>query len=484
MTTNLDRERDNWSFQTKELIDTLPLPWTRGLLYFLIIFVSIILPWAIFSKVDETGVGPGKLEPQGETVKLDAITAGEVEKIYVREGQEVKAGQPILTLDSSLIGQEIQQIEEKIEGQKSRLSQQKGMKSQLEVSLATQRQQNRAAEAEKEASIEQARENVSALVQKAKISLEEQQARINQAKTALDRSQTDYPILKSRYQTALKEVDRYRKAWEDGAISEVQFIEREDNAKERQQLYERGKAEVKENQHKLAELESTYRQTSQQTSADIAQARLQLQERQRGYQSLRHSNELALLRIQEQIKNLETEIATLASEIAQSESQRQALQIQLSQRVLKANTDGTIFSLPIKRAGAVVQSGTRIAEIAPKGSRFILKAEMPTDQSQFLRAGMPVKVKFDAYPFQDYGVIGGKITKKSPTAIEKETATGKINVFELEIQLDRSCIQKGNQCIPLNPGDTATAEAIVRQRRVIDYILEPFKVLQKDGLKL
>ena len=193
---------------------------------------------------------------------------------------------------------------------------------------------------------------------------------------------------------------------------------------------------------------------------------------------------MALLRIQEQIKNLETEIAALASEIAQTESQRQALQIQLSQKVLKANTDGTIFLLPIKRAGAVVQSGTRVAEIAPKGSRFILKAEMPTAQSQFLRVGMPVKVKFDAYPFQDYGIIGGKITKKSPTAIEKETATGKINVFELEIQLDRSCIQKGSQCIPLNPGDTATAEAVVRQRRVIDYILDPFKDLQKDGLKL
>ena len=68
-------------------------------------------------------------------VKLDAITAGEVEKIYVREGQEVKAGQPILTLDSLLIGKEIQQIEERIEGQKSRLSQQKLVKSQLEISV-------------------------------------------------------------------------------------------------------------------------------------------------------------------------------------------------------------------------------------------------------------------------------------------------------------------------------------------------------------
>ncbi|ELP54044.1 hypothetical protein O53_2857 [Microcystis aeruginosa TAIHU98] len=58
-----------------------------------------------------------------------------MEKIYVREGQEVKAGQPILTLDSLLIAKEIQQIEERIEEQKSRLSQQKLVKSQLEISV-------------------------------------------------------------------------------------------------------------------------------------------------------------------------------------------------------------------------------------------------------------------------------------------------------------------------------------------------------------
>ncbi|MDB9370897.1 hypothetical protein PN456_18440 [Nodularia spumigena CS-586/05] len=41
-----------------------------------------------------------------------------------------------------------------------------------------------------------------------------------------------------------------------------------------------------------------------------------------------------------------------------------------------------------------------------------------------------------------------------------------------------------NQCIPLNPGDTATAEVIVRQRRIIDFLLDPFKQLQQGGVKL
>ena len=41
-----------------------------------------------------------------------------------------------------------------------------------------------------------------------------------------------------------------------------------------------------------------------------------------------------------------------------------------------------------------------------------------------------------------------------------------------------------NQCIPLRPGDTVTAEVVVRQRRIIDFVLDPFKKLQKGGLQL
>jgi hemolysin D len=51
--------KEDWSYATKELLDTLPQAWTRGLLYFLLIFIAIVLPWAIFSKIDETGNARG-----------------------------------------------------------------------------------------------------------------------------------------------------------------------------------------------------------------------------------------------------------------------------------------------------------------------------------------------------------------------------------------------------------------------------------------
>ena len=38
--------------------------------------------------------------------------------------------------------------------------------------------------------------------------------------------------------------------------------------------------------------------------------------------------------------------------------------------------------------------------------------------------------------------------------------------------------------VQLTPGQTATAEVVIRQRRVIDFFIDPFKKLQQDGVKL
>jgi HlyD family secretion protein len=116
---------------------------------------------------------------------------------------------------------------------------------------------------------------------------------------------------------------------------------------------------------------------------------------------------------------------------------------------------------------------------------------------------MPVKIKFDAYPFQDYGVISGRLrwiapdskissTNSNQTSTSANPAlpasenrvTESEGTFELEITLDQNYIQTSDRPIPLTPGQTATAEVILRQRRLIDFVLDPFIKLQKSGLKL
>ncbi|NJR15987.1 MAG: HlyD family efflux transporter periplasmic adaptor subunit [Calothrix sp. CSU_2_0] len=471
----------DWSEHTKDLLDSLPQVWTRGILYFLIAFISISLPWAMLFKVDETGSARGKIEPKGKTFKLDSAVAGTVTSIPIKEGDMVKAGEPILILDTEIAKSELRQAKERLEGQLNRRSQLNILKNQLVISIATQKQQNQAQSLEKQSQIDQAQQNFTTLKNSYEIQKEEKQTQVSQARQSIEQTTTASKLLATSLKSAERELERYSKLKQEGAIPEINVVEKGDIAKDRQRLFEQSKSDIKQANLRLAEQQSSYQRTIRQAKSEIEQAYLQLKEQQQSYQTLIHSGKLAVFRSEEQLKNLDTDMTTLQAEIAQSNSQINSLSLQLQQRTLKAPIAGRIFQLPIQRPGAVVQAGTMVAEIAPENSPLIIRAQIPTSASGSLSKGLPVKIKLDAYPFQDYGIIEGELLEISPTTSEIDTLNGRTAAYNLEISLKSNCIRNKNQCTPLRPGDTATAEVIVRQRRIIDFLIDPFKQLQQGN---
>jgi HlyD family secretion protein len=217
---------------------------------------------------------------------------------------------------------------------------------------------------------------------------------------------------------------------------------------------------------------------------DAKQAESQLKEIQSNQNSLQQAGQITLLNVQQQIDELQSQIKALESEIKQSQTQVQALQLQLQQRTVRSPANGTLFQMPVRSPKGYLQPGQLVAQLAPQGSPLVLRAQMPSQNSGFLRLGMPVKLKFDAYPFQDYGIVPGRLTRISPDSKVVQRGPEQTEVFELEVTPDSTEIQGRGRRIRLTPGQTATAEVIVRQRRIIDFLLDPFKQLQQDGLKL
>ncbi|MEC4814626.1 MAG: HlyD family efflux transporter periplasmic adaptor subunit [Scytonema sp. PMC 1069.18] len=474
----------DWSYGTEELLDALPKRWSRSLLYFLICFSAIALPWAMFSKVDETGSARGRIEPLGAAQRLDAPVSGSVTAVRVREGEQVRARQVLVELESDVLRTDLQEANTKIEGQKNRLAQLDLLKNQLQLAINVQEQQNQSQELEKIAQVNQAKQNLDAKQSTYNLQKLEKQALVEQAKQNIMYSRTGFELAKSRFNRDIREVQRYHQLVNKGAVPQVKIVELEKTAEESQRLYEQTQSDIKQAQLRLTEEQNRYQAIMRQAQADIEQAKLRLAEQQSSYTSVVHTGKLALLKNQEQLKDLQTQMSTLKYEIAQTRSQIQSLKLQIAQRVVRAPVDGVIFELPIKKPGVVVQPSQMLAQIAPKETPFILRAYIPSQNSGFLKVGSAVKMKFDAYPFQDYGVVPGRVSRISPDSKIQETAQGKIETFELDITLDRAYIQAGNKRILLSPGQTATAEVITRQRHVIDFILDPFKKLQKGGLEL
>ena len=241
-------------------------------------------------------------------------------------------------------------------------------------------------------------------------------------------------------------------------------------------------SDIKQAELRLAEENSRYQATMNQLKADIEQAKLRLKEQQKGYQSLLQAAKLSILRTQEQFKDTQSKIAATESQMDQTISQIRSLELQLQQRIVRSPIDGIIFELPVSKPGEVLQPGQRIAQIAPKNTGVVLKGSIPIQDSGFLKVGMPVKVKFDAYPYQEYGIVEGKVAWVSPDSKVQQTPQGNSESFELEITLNRQYVENSEKRILLTPGQTANAEVIIRQRRIIDFVLDPFKKLQKDRL--
>jgi hemolysin D len=522
---------EDWSDTVKDAIESLPQIWTRGLLYLILGFTCTVLPWAMLSKFDETGAGRGRIETKGSSNRLESATSGQVIAVRVQEGQSVQQGQILLELESDAVRAELQQSKTKLEGQMNRLSQLGIGKNQVAIAIATQQQQNKAQAVEKLAQFEQAQQSLAEkksgaplsenlrLIQldraskiltdsKANLLIQrtEKAAQLIQSRQKLAAAKTALIISNSKYQWSLKEVKRYQILWEQGVVAEVKLVEIQTIDKENERMNAQATADVQLAETMIKEQESNYNRVLYQLQADIRQADSKVQEQDREYKqstakqkaeikqaqsrlkeqqgnrdSLIQGGKLAIFKSEEQLKDIQSQIATLNTEIAQTNQQIQESERQLAQKVIRAPVAGTVLQLPFKQAKSFVQTGQLVAQIAPQGATTILKVQMPSQNTGFLKTGMAVKVKFDAYPFQDYGVIEGKVQRVSPDSKLVDAGTGKIEAFEVDVMLDRNYIQSQGKRIPLNLGQTATAEVIIRQRQTIDLILDPFKKLQQGG---
>ncbi|MDZ8134468.1 MAG: HlyD family efflux transporter periplasmic adaptor subunit [Nostoc sp. DedQUE04] len=482
--TEVENESQDLYYGTEKLLDALPRIWTRGLLYTLIGFAGLFLPWATLSKVDETGSARGRIEPKGATQKLDAQAGGSVKAVTVKEGDTVKAGQVLLELDSELLQTELQQVQSKLQGLQNRQSQLEVLKNQLLMSTSLLEQQNKSQELEKLAQLNQVQQNLDAKLSSYNLQKLEKESSVKQAEQQISSSRDDQESAKKLLGIDSKQVETYSKLVQKGAVATAQVDQLKKQEEESKRLYKKSLSDIKQAELRLAQELNNYQVTIKTLESDIKQAKLRLQEEQSSYKSATQAGQLAVMKNQEQLKDLQAQITATQSEIAQTKSQLLSTRLQIQQRVVRSPLNGVIFELPTTKPGAVVQVGQRIAQIAPATTDFVLRANMPNQDSGFLKVGMPVKVKFDAYPFQEYGIVPGKVTWISPDSKVSQTPQGNIETYELEITLDQQYVQNGNKRIPLGAGQTANAEVIIRQRRVIDFVLDPFKKLKKGGLEM
>jgi hemolysin D len=138
--------------------------------------------------------------------------------------------------------------------------------------------------------------------------------------------------------------------------------------------------------------------------------------------------------------------------------------------VLTSPIDGTVAQLSVHTLGAVVKPADPLLTIIPSDGELVIEAMVLNKDIGFVKAGHPVEIKLEAFPFTRYGIVPGIIETLSNDSIENEDLG---LVFPAQVKLLQSFITVGDKRVALAPGFSATAEIKTGKRRIIEYLLSP-----------
>ncbi|MBF2047341.1 HlyD family type I secretion periplasmic adaptor subunit [Leptolyngbya sp. NK1-12] len=420
-----------WSVALQTLLDQPPANFPRLLMLGGLSFCVLFTVWAWFSRVQEVSHAQGRLVPQGEVYKVQPVMQGEIARVLAAEGQHVKAGDVIAQFDSRLANAEVDRLQQSLSAYRLQLLQTQGIIKQTQFGL----------------DIQQAITTAQA---------EEQEAAIAQAKASTQTTQTILGQLQVEAEAYEERLARLQPLIEAGAFAKDRLFELEQTLRQHHRTVIQHQGQLKQ---------ST-------TEAERLQAQL-VQTQAKGKQDL--------LQMQERIQKLELEAAQLQAKITETETLLKAAQTKLEQMYLYAPVNGTISTLKLKNSGEVIQPGQTVAEITPERAPLILSALVPNHEAGLVQVNMKAQVKFDAFPYQEYGIVPGRVIAISPDAETDERGNA---VYRLKIALDRKAVVHEGRTVQLKPGQTAQAEVVTRQRRLLDIFLDPIKKLREAGINL
>ena len=169
-----------------------------------------------------------------------------------------------------------------------------------------------------------------------------------------------------------------------------------------------------------------------------------------------------------EIEKLKMRIGALKTDL---ENTRQKLLI------LRSPYEGVIISMDQRTVGSFVQQGQVLCQLAPKDAKP--RARMTLNEAGLPKLAVDQRIRyfFDAFPYQRYGAVTGKLDWISPSAV---TTTDGSHFVALG-SLDRSEISpRTGQTLPLRVGMRGDAHIIVGGRTLIEYAFEPIRQLRES----
>nr|WP_319273028.1 HlyD family efflux transporter periplasmic adaptor subunit [uncultured Draconibacterium sp.] len=144
--------------------------------------------------------------------------------------------------------------------------------------------------------------------------------------------------------------------------------------------------------------------------------------------------------------------------------------------VLRSPIDGVVTFNKFYAENQNITEGDRVLTIVPEDvGEVIGKVELPVRGSGKVKEGLNVNVKFDNYPYMEYGLVRGKV--KSVSLVPEDS------FYMVEITFPNGLVTNYDNELQMQSQLMGQAEIITEDLRLIQRIFNPLKSLWKERIK-
>jgi len=424
-----------------ELIETPVSPTARWTMRIIVAFFCVALLWACLGMLDIVAVAPGKMVVDSRTKIVQPAETAVVRRILVRDGQKVKAGQPMIELDATTTGAELAQAGEALT--EARLA---ALRLSALAKAIDSGTPPRLAAAPDVPTGRFAAEQDLATSQFDALQAKRHnlQATIAQRRAELQTTRDAIEPLAESARISRTRAEDYAKLVEGKYVGRHDYLLREQEriAAERDLATQR---------NRLHEIDSSLIAAEEELRMLVTDFRRQTLD---------------------ELREAEQQIGQGTPELAKA-GQRDRLM------TLRAPVDGTVQQLAVHTVGGVVTPAQELLAVVPQEALEV-EATVLNKDIGFVRPGQPVTVKIESFPYTRYGYLTGKVVSVSHDAAQDENLG---LVFPARIRLDGSTLDIDGVVVAMSAGMTLSAEIKTGKRRVIDYLLSPLRQHGGEALR-
>ncbi len=407
-----------------------------GLIVALFGFGSFFL-WAVIFKLDSAAIATGQIKVSSRTKDVQHLEGGIVDKIFVKNGDDVKKGDQLVLLSSKQSIAHTKSLQLKyfsLKALEARLKAELSGNSKIDFPKELSEDKNKQAQAMMadqmalfKARIKQHKKH-SALLEAKIIQLKKEatslSAKINTSKTEIIHLE--------------KEVKSYQDLHKNKQVEKVALLKiLRELANEKGALHDVEASVARVNQH-------------------IHDTKIQI-----------------VLIEKEHHEQVIKELGEVRDQIALVNEEYQAAKDVSRRALITAPANGKVVNLAIDTLGSVISPGQVVLQIVPTGEPMVVEAKVSPLDIDVVTVGKKARVQLSSLKTRHVDPLDAEVTNVSAESIIDEK-TGEY-YYLTELKIDPKSLKKLPKDIKLTPGMPTEVMILLHKQTMLSYLIQPIR---------